>query len=81
LSDGDRLLQVEEIVDKGAVARRFGGHAVAVGDGDNDMEMFRASRFSVAYGGVHPPAASLLTVATHVIYESTTLCRFLQRLC
>lgn len=53
---------------------------VAVGDGANDAAMFDAADISIAYGGVHEPAASLLEVADYVVYESSSLCRLLDTL-
>lgn len=53
---------------------------VAVGDGANDAAMFDAADISIAYGGVHEPAPSLLEVADYVVYESSSLCRLLDTL-
>jgi len=78
-SKGDALLEVDQIVDKGQAAKRLGGLCV-VGDGHNDLAMFRECCYSIAYGGVHAPAGSLFTVATHAIYDADTLCRLLSRL-
>lgn len=79
-SSGESLLDLVSFVDKGGIARRFRGKAVAIGDGHNDIEMLRESAVGVAYGGVHPPAPTLMEVATHAVYDSRTLCRLLSQL-
>lgn len=78
--DGDRLLSVDQVVDKRAVSQRYRGCAVAIGDGHNDLGMFLECRYAIAFGGVHPPAPSLVGAASHVVFEARTLCRLLQRL-
>jgi hydroxymethylpyrimidine pyrophosphatase-like HAD family hydrolase len=52
---------------------------VAIGDGANDVGMFQAASYGVAYGGVHKPAAILLDVATHAIYQPDKLCFLLSQ--
>ncbi len=75
--------QVDSIMDKGhavaALRQQYGG-IVAVGDGANDVPMFRAADFGIAYGGVHRPAPMLVEVADMVCLESGSLCRLLNML-
>ncbi len=75
--EGDRLTGLSMVLDKGEVAKKLGGQAVAVGDGHNDLPMFLHCKYSIAYGGVHPPAPSLIDVATHAVYSAEALCRLL----
>lgn len=75
--------QVDHIMDKGQavdVLRPQFGAIVAVGDGANDVSMFRAADFGIAYGGVHRPAPMLVEVADMVCLESGALCRLLNML-
>lgn len=53
---------------------------VAVGDGANDVGMLDLADIGIAYGGVHPPAASALAVSDLVINDGTTLCKLLKTL-
>ncbi len=76
-------LQLTRIINKAdavvAMRQEF-DRVVAIGDGANDVAMFDAADISIAYGGVHEPAPSLLEVADYVVYESSSLCRLLDTL-
>ena len=64
-------------MDKATVAQEFDGAICAIGDGSNDLGIMAAAELSVAYGGVHAPAAALFDVATHVVYDPQRLCALL----
>jgi phosphoserine phosphatase len=76
----DRILNIRKIVDKKIEIEKFSGVLCAIGDGHNDVGMLMAADVSIAYGGVHRPARTVLEVATHAIYDGEVLCRFLSRL-
>lgn len=77
----DKIVKVSYVLDKGeTVMKHFGDCFVAIGEGNNDAEMIRNARIGIAYGGVHQPATSVLSCATHVIYEEGKLCEFLRQL-
>ncbi|MES2142747.1 MAG: HAD-IB family phosphatase [Pseudomonadota bacterium] len=57
-------------------AKRF----IAIGEGHNDAEMMELADVSIAYGGVHAPANSVMETASHVIFDEETLCTFLKQL-
>lgn len=78
--DGDYITEVSKVLIKADIVKQFNGLKVAVGEGNNDAEMIKASTIGIAYGGVHKPAKSVLEFATHSIYEEETLCRFLRQL-
>ncbi|MBE8954285.1 MAG: HAD-IB family phosphatase [Quinella sp. 2Q5] len=72
-----------QIQDKGAAIRElknFSDRVIAIGDGFNDVPMFQAADISVAYGGVHPPAAEAVAAADYVIGDGKSLCRLLASL-
>ena len=70
-----------EIMEKGAKARALNAqHLCVVGDGHNDLGMFEIADVAIAYGGVHEPATSLYSVATHAVYNSDSLCRLISQL-
>lgn len=78
--EGDHIVEVTSVLDKGEVARRVTGFVVAVGEGHNDAQMLAEADVSIAFGGVHHPAQSVMDCATHAIFEEGALCRFLRRL-
>jgi phosphoserine phosphatase len=63
-----------------ALRKRGFDEIVAIGDGANDVPMFSAADVAIAYGGVHPPAASARAAAHYVIHEGDSLCRLLTAL-
>jgi phosphoserine phosphatase len=75
--EGDRLVGLQSVMDKATVAQEFDGAICAIGDGSNDLGIMAAAELSVAYGGVHAPAAALFDVATHVVYDPQRLCALL----
>lgn len=80
LTDGDRLIEVDDTVDKAAavdVMRRSVDVVVAIGDGMNDVAMFEAADISVAFGGVHRPAVSAREAADFVTMNGGGLCQLL----
>lgn len=76
----DRISNIVSIVDKNAVVSQIVSPFVAIGDGNNDAEMIEKAIVGIGYGGVRPIADSVLTCATHAIYEEEKLCQFLERL-
>lgn len=76
----DRIVSVDEIMDKGEAVKRLSAPFVAVGDGDNDAEMIGAADVGIGYGGVREIAASVLKNATHAAYSEDVLCQFLRQL-
>lgn len=74
------LIGIKKILRKKSVHTVIKYPVIAIGDGHNDLEMFIAAPISIAYGGVHPPAKSLMEVSTYAIYNDEELCRFLKLL-
>lgn len=77
----DMLTSVNSVLDKGAAVKQFVRPVVAVGNGSSDAEMVRLAEVGIGFGGVSSVAYSLLSNATHVIYDEDRLCRFLETLC
>lgn len=74
---------VKSILNKKAVVERYkslGETVVFIGDGNNDADAMRHADISIAAGMTHSPAASLIPIATHVVYEEKKLYNILQRL-
>lgn len=76
----DRLVSVNSVIDKGMVVKQFILPVVAIGDGSNDAEMARLAEVGIGFGGVRPVAYSLMSNATHAIYDEKRLCDFLETL-
>ncbi len=79
--DGDILIGIERIIRKAEILANFTARSVvAIGDGHNDAEMIEKADVGIAYGGVHAPASSVLSVCTHAVYSELSLCRLLEQL-
>lgn len=78
-----QLEGVESILHKGdAVSslRSCFERIVAVGEGMNDVAMFEAADWRIAYGGVHAPNKELVKLSDFVTYDGKALCRLLSTL-
>lgn len=78
-------LEVISVLDKGAAVQeiRAGGRfgpIVAIGDGANDVPMFKAADIAIAFGAAHPPALAACAAADHVVADAASLCRMLAAL-
>lgn len=78
--ENDRIIRVDEVMDKGSVIKSMPRPFVAVGDGDNDAEMIGAADVGIGFGGVRDIAESVLKNATHAAYSEEVLCQFLRQL-
>ncbi len=74
------LVRVNSVVDKMLVVQQFVQPLVAVGDGSNDADMMQVAEVGIGFGGVRPIAFSLLSNATHAVYDEERLCAFLRAL-
>lgn len=77
---GDRLLGIQDIFRKKDIHHILDGKIVAVGEGNNDVEMLLDAGISIAYGGVHWPAPTVLEICDYAIFSDKELCRFLRQL-
>ena len=76
----DTLKGVKKILRKKEIHTYVEHPVVAIGDGNNDAEMLMNAPISIAYGGVHAPAPSLLGISDYAIYDEKCLCNMLKRL-
>ncbi|MBP7967763.1 HAD family phosphatase [Candidatus Woesebacteria bacterium] len=78
--ENDTLKGIKKILRKKDIHTHVTAPVVAIGDGNNDVEMLMHAPVSIAYGGVHAPAPTLLEVSHYAIYDEKTLCDMLKRL-
>lgn len=83
LDEQGQLGGVERILHKGdavsSLRSRF-ERIVAVGEGMNDVAMFEAADWRIAFGGVHAPNKELVKLSDFVTYDGKALCRLLSTL-
>jgi P-type E1-E2 ATPase len=53
---------------------------VCIGDGANDVSMFKEADISIAFAGVHSPAKDLVLSSNYLVYQSDNLCKMLNTL-
>lgn len=82
MRDG-KLDGIDHVLHKGDVVaslrNRF-DRVVAVGDGMNDVPMFEAADWCIAFGGTHSPNHVLVKLSDFVINDGKSLCRLLSML-
>jgi len=74
---------VEHILHKGDAISALRGQfdrIVAVGEGMNDVPMFEAADWRIAYGGVHKPNKTLVKLSDFLLHDGKALCRLLDTL-
>lgn len=76
----DYIEEVFSVADKGAVVSQMVVPFVAVGGGNDDIELIKAAEIGIGFGGKQNIALSILEFATHAIYDEKKLIDFLQRL-
>lgn len=83
LGEDGQLEGVEHILHKGDAVSSLRGRfkrIVAIGAGMNDVPMFEAADWRIAYGGVHSPNKVLVKLSDFVTYDGKALCRLLSTL-
>lgn len=53
---------------------------IAIGDGSNDVPMFKAADISIAYGGTHSPTPAAISESDFVVHDGDILCQLLEAL-
>lgn len=83
ISEGNQLIELKDILHKSDAIdklRKQYDIIIAIGDGMNDCSMFEKADIGIAYGGVHSPVQTLISLSDYVIYDSSTLVNFLNSL-
>lgn len=79
LASGDRLLDVDFVLDKGWACQRLPRPFVAVGDGSNDIAMLRTADWGIAFGGVRKPSSAVVAAADMLAEDESALLEALQK--
>jgi len=78
--NNDRVNNVISILDKSVIIGQFVVPFVAVGKGENDSVMIDCANIGIAYGGTGNLSHSVLSCASHAIFNEKKLVEFLERL-
>lgn len=77
-------LVIRHILDKGDAVKQIRSlgfdRVIAIGDGSNDVPMFKASDVAIAFGGTHSPTAAAIAESDFVIHDEQVLCNLLNTL-
>ena len=79
----NKLLGIEKIIKKGEVIKEIKktfDYIVAVGDGANDVDMFKNSDISIAYGGIKLPPEVLINEANYTSLNENNLIKILEKI-
>jgi phosphoserine phosphatase len=76
----DQIIGVKQVLDKSMMESLVEGPYIAIGEGHNDAAMIGKATIGIAFGGVHPPAKTVMDEASFAIYDEKLLCKFLKRL-
>ena len=74
---------LKKILNKGAAIRELkktSDKVIAVGESFNDVPMFEEAHVSIAYGGVHKPVSTAISISDYVVFDGGALCRLLKML-
>lgn len=79
----ENLPVLKKILNKGAVIRELKktyDKIIAVGESFNDVPMFKEADVAIAYGGVHQPVSTAISISNYVVFNGSELCRLLKML-
>lgn len=83
-SANNGVISLQRILDKGDavedIRNRGFDRVIAIGDGSNDVPMFKAADTAIAFGGTHSPTLAAIAESNFVIHDGDTLCKLLNTL-
>ena len=76
----NKIHSVTKVINKKDVVEKFDFKFVAIGDGDNDIEMLKLAEVGIGFGGSREISLELKNSADYVIYNDKELYSFLYNL-
>lgn len=80
---GNRVVEVQRILDKAAVVRDLqadGERVTFIGEGNNDADAMVVADVAIATALTHEPAPNVSYIADHIVSDEDTLCALLDKL-
>ena len=78
------VISLRHILDKGdaikSIRNRGFERVIAIGDGSNDVPMFKEADSAIAFGGTHSPTPAAIAESNFVVHDGNTLCKLLNTL-
>jgi HAD superfamily phosphoserine phosphatase-like hydrolase len=75
------IVNLQRILDKGHavsdVRKQGFDRVIAIGDGSNDVPMFKAADIAIAFGGTHSPTTAAIAESNFVTHDGEALCKLL----
>ena len=72
-----KIHTVHKIINKKDIAKNFDFNFVAIGDGDNDVEMIKLAKIGIGFGGSRNLSKNILNSADYIFYNDKKLYEFL----
>ncbi|WP_250278282.1 HAD-IB family phosphatase [[Clostridium] colinum] len=76
----DKIYKITNIINKKNVVENFNFKFVAIGDGDNDIEMLKIANVGIAFGGCRSLSDKIIASADYVFYDDKEVYNFLNSL-
>ena len=78
------VISLRDVLDKGRAVKNIRSRGfdrvIAIGDGSNDVPMFKAADTAIAFGGTHSPMPAAIAESNFVVHDGDTLCKLLNTL-
>lgn len=76
----NKIYKIDKVINKKSIVEKFDFNFVAIGDGDNDIEMLKSANIGIAFGGSRKISQNIIKNADYVFYDDKKLYDFLNTL-